>query len=53
MNTMVKSQAYIEYHASQDDWAFIQRAYDPEDYAIELEAFTLMRRSNQYIAAFC
>ena len=52
MTSMVKSQAYIEYHASQDDWSFIQRAYDPEDYAIELEAFTLMRRSNQYIAAF-
>ena len=52
MTSMVKSVAYIEYHANQSDWSFIQRAYDPSDYAIELEAFTLMRRSNAYIARF-
>lgn len=50
MTSMVKSVAYIEYHANQSDADFIMKAYGREDWAIELEAFTLMRRSNAYVA---
>jgi len=37
-------------NGSQQDWSFIQKAYRPESHMIELEAFTLMRESNQAIA---
>lgn len=37
-------------NGSQSDWNFIQQAYSPESHMIELEAFTLMRESNQAIA---
>lgn len=50
MTNMVHSQAYIEYYAHESDLEAIARNYDPEDWAIEAEAFTLMRRSNQYVA---
>ena len=46
----VNSSQYLLSNGSQSDWSFIQRAYDREDWAIELEAFTLMRRSNLEIA---
>ena len=46
----VNSSQYILSHGSQSDWDFIQQAYDQKDWAIELEAFTLMRRSNVEIA---
>ena len=46
----VNSSQYLLSNGSQSDWSFIQRAYDREDWAIELEAFTLMRQSNQQIA---
>lgn len=37
-------------NANESDWSFIKRAYRPESHMIELEAFTLMRKSNQTIA---
>ena len=37
--------------ANETDAQFIVRAYEREDWAIELEAFTFMRRSNSYVAA--
>ena len=46
----VNSSQYLLSNGLQSDWNFIQRAYDREDWAIELEAFTLMRRSNTEIA---
>ena len=46
----VNSSQFLLQNGSQSDWEFIQRAYDREDWAIELEAFTLMRQSNAQIA---
>lgn len=46
----VTSSQYLMENGSQSDWSFIQEAYDREDWAIELEAFTLMRSSNNQIA---
>lgn len=50
MEWMVHSQAYVEYYASAEDARLIMRNYEPEDWAIELEAFTFMRWSNEYVA---
>ena len=46
----VNSSQYLLANGSQSDWEFIQQAYPREDWAIELEAFTLMRASNSEIA---
>ena len=47
--TVTSSQFLME-NGRQSDWELIQSAYDREDWAIELEAFTLMRLSNGDIA---
>ena len=47
--TVTTSQFLMD-NGSQSDWDFIQEAYDREDWAIELEAFTLMRYEAQVIA---
>ena len=47
----VKSSDYLLKNGLQSDWSFIQKAYDREDWAIELEAFTLMRSSNSNVAS--
>ena len=49
MSFTVMSSKYLLENGRQSDWDFIQRAYSKEDWAIELEAFTLMRESNQAI----
>ena len=49
MFTVTSSQFLME-NGNQSDWDFIQQAYDKEDWAIELEAFTLMRLSNVQVA---
>lgn len=46
----VNSSQFLLANGRQSDWEFIQQAYDREDWAIELEAFTLMRASNSDIA---
>lgn len=46
----VNSSQFLLQNGRQSDWEFIQQAYDREDWAIELEAFTLMRQSNAQIA---
>lgn len=48
--TVTTSQFLLE-NGTQSDWDFIQQAYEQEDWAIELEAFTLMRLSNYEIAS--
>ena len=50
MTSMVMSVSYIEKNARISDWHFIQRAYEKHDWAIEIEAFTLMRMPNSHIA---
>ena len=47
----VKSSDYLMKNGLQSDWSFIQKAYDKSDWAIELEAFTLMRTSNSTVAS--
>ena len=47
----VNSSQFLLSNRLQSDWEFIQQAYDQEDWAIELEAFTLMRSSNAEIAS--
>ena len=47
----VKSSDYLMKNGLQSDWSFIQKAYDKSDWAIELEAFTLMRTSNSNVAS--
>ena len=47
----VKSSDYLMKNGLQSDWSFIQKAYDKKDWAIELEAFTLMRSSNSMVAS--
>lgn len=47
----VNSSQFLLSNGLQSHWEFIQEAYDQEDWAIELEAFTLMSRSNSEIAA--
>jgi len=44
------SWSFLKSNASESDAAFIQRAYPKAKWLIELEAFTLMKRSNQTIA---
>ena len=46
----VTTSQFLMANGRQSDWSFIQEAYDREDWAIELEAFTLMRSSNSEIA---
>ena len=46
----VTTSRFLLDNGSQSDWNFIQEAYDREDWAIELEAFTLMRYEAQVIA---
>ena len=46
----VNSSQYLLSNGLQSDWDFIQQAYAQKDWAIELEAFTLMRYSNTEIA---
>ncbi len=50
MSSVVTSRKWLFNNGYQSDWDFIQDAYDQEDHMIELEAFTLMRESNQTIA---
>ena len=50
MSFTVMSSKFLLENGRQSDWDFIRRAYSKEDWAIELEAFTLMRGSNQQIA---
>ena len=50
MSFTVSTSSYILRHGNQDDWEFIQSVYPREAWAIELEAFTLMRYSNSQIA---
>lgn len=50
MQTTVMKLGWIDENYSQSDWEFIQQAYDKSDWVIEIEAFTLMRYSNQAIA---
>ena len=47
----VSSSDYLMSNGLQSDWSFIQSAYDKSDWAIELEAFTLMRTSNTNVAS--
>ena len=47
----VKSSDYILNNGYQSDWEFIQKNYKAKDWAIELEAFTLMRTSNSNVAS--
>ena len=51
MQTTAHRWAYVEKNANETDAQLIIRAYDREDWAIELEAFTFMRRSNSYVAS--
>ena len=51
MSFTVKSSDYLLKNGLQSDWEFIQSAYDKSDWAIELEAFTLMRTSNANVAS--
>ena len=51
MESVVTSRKWLFNNGFQQDWDFIQEAYDEEDHMIELEAFTLMRESNQTIAS--
>ena len=46
----VSTSTYIVNNGSQSDWDFIQQMYPREAWAIELEAFTLMRYSNSQVA---
>ena len=50
MSSVVTSRKWLFNNGYQSDWDFIQEAYGQEDHMIELEAFTLMRESNQTIA---
>ena len=50
MNSVLMSQRWLENNAHESDASFIMQAYDESDWLIELEAFTLMRYSNQDIA---
>ena len=47
--TLLK-HSYLFENGYQSDWDFIQKAYSKQSHMIELEAFTLMRESNQTIA---
>jgi len=49
MQTTAHKWAYVVKNANETDAQFITRAYDREDWEIELEAFTFMRRSNSYV----
>ena len=50
MESTVLRYSVIRQHRSEDDWNFIRSAYHINDWAIESEAFTLMRLSNDTIA---
>ena len=50
MQTTVMRHSWIENNHSSSDWSFIKQAYDKSDWIIEIEAFTLMNYSNQFIA---
>ena len=50
MQTTVMKLQWIDDNYSKSDWAFIKQAYDKSDWIIEIEAFTLMKYSNQAIA---
>ena len=50
MSFTVKSSTFLLKNGLQSDWEFIQESYAKEDWAIELEAFTLMRTSNNNVA---
>ena len=49
MEYTVMSTEWIDANYSKSDWSFIKKAYDREDWMIEIEAFTLMRYSNASI----
>ena len=50
MESTVLRYSFIRKHRSESDWQFIRSAYHISDWAIESEAFTLMRLSNDDIA---
>jgi hypothetical protein len=51
MTNNVMSQQWLNQNgASVSVWSFIKSAYPSSDWAIEYEAFTLMKYSNQTIA---
>ena len=50
MESTVLKYSFIRKHRSESDWQFIRSAYHISDWAIESEAFTLMRLSNDDIA---
>ena len=50
MSETVHSKAYLEHYGHDADAKLIMATYDKEDWAIEVEAFTLMRRSNDFVA---
>ena len=49
MQTTVMKHSWIDDNYSKSDWSFIKQAYDKSDWLIEIEAFTLMRYSNQAV----
>ena len=51
MQTMVHNRAYIQANASFEDRILIAAHYDRSDWTVELEAFTLEHKSNEYIAS--
>ena len=50
MNTVLMSKQWLKSNSSQSDVQFIVESYPEEHWALEVEAFTLMRYSNEEIA---
>ena len=50
MTSTLTTPEYLKKNSRESDAEFIVRAYDKADWAIELEAFTLMRLSNNQVA---
>ena len=50
MASTLTTPEYLKKNSRESDAEFIMRAYDKSDWALELEAFTLMRLSNNQIA---
>ena len=49
MSSTLASEQWLIENGSAQDWQFIRAAYKQRDWMIELEAFTLMRTSNETI----
>ena len=50
MNNTLATEKWLVENGSANDWAHIRANYKQADWMIELEAFTLMRESNETIA---